>query len=90
MHTLWSWSARMQDEKRAPGKSSKPGTEVRMALVRPAPSARSIEVTATPVAPVETGVHLRVGAVHVEVERGFDGQTLKRVLQVLEERGDAG
>ena len=77
----------MQDEERPPNKVSKAGTQVRMALVRPA---RSIEVTATPVTPAETGVRLRVGAVHVEVERGFDGQTLKRVLQVLEERGAAG
>lgn len=54
-----------------------------MALVRPAPS---IEVSATPVAPVETGVRLRVGTVDVEVERGFHGETLQRVLRVLEER----
>ena len=58
VHTLWSWSARMQDEKRASSKASRPGTEVRMALVRPA---RTIEVTATPVGSVETGVRLRVG-----------------------------
>jgi hypothetical protein len=31
VHMLWSWSARMQDEKRASSKASKPGTEVRMA-----------------------------------------------------------
>ena len=83
MHTLWSWSARMQDEKRAVSTVSKAGREVRMARVRPAPS---IEVTAT-VAPAETAVRLRVGAVQVEVERGFDEHTLMRVLQVLEERG---
>ena len=50
-----------------------------MALVRPV---RSVEITAATVRP--TGVRLSVGAVRVEVERGFDEETLSRVLAVLE------
>ena len=82
LHTLWSWSARMQDEKRAMTTASKVSTEVRMARVVPAPR---VEVAA--LVDDGTGVALRVGRVHIEVERGFDGETLSRVLSVLERRG---
>ncbi len=86
VHTLWYWSARMQDEKRPTSKASKAGAELRMALVRPT---RSVEVTAAPATLAAPGVRLRVGAVHVEVDRGFDGETLMRVLHVLDQRGAA-
>ena len=76
---LWSWSARMQDEKKAARKVAKSGTELRIALVRPA---RPAEITTTTVR--GTGVRLLVGAVRVDVERGFDEETLSRVLAVLE------
>ena len=76
---LWSWSARMQDEKKAARKVAKSGAEIRMALVRPArPPETIMPVTRGP------GVRLSVGAVRVEVERGFDDETLSRVLAVLE------
>jgi hypothetical protein len=76
---LWSWSARMQDEKKAPRNVAKSGAELRMALVRPV---RPTEAVATTMR--GTGVRLSVGAVRVEVERGFDEETLSRVLSVLE------
>ena len=33
-----------------------------------------------------SGIHLTLGDLHVELDRGFDETTLKRVLQILEER----
>ncbi|MCA9535822.1 MAG: hypothetical protein KC593_19185 [Myxococcales bacterium] len=79
LHTMWSWSARMQDEKRASSKVAKSGAELRMALVRPTRPVETIVTVAR-----GTGVRLSVGAVRVEVERGFDEETLSRVLAVLE------
>jgi hypothetical protein len=76
----------MQGEKRLPAQVSKGGTELRMALVRPT---RTAEVVATTVAPAASGVRMRMSGVHVEVDREFDGETLLRVLGVLERRGAA-
>ncbi|MCB9658385.1 MAG: hypothetical protein H6726_12120 [Sandaracinaceae bacterium] len=79
VNRLWSWSARMQDEKKAARKIAKSGAGIRMALVRPTrPTVTATSVTRG------TGVRLSVGAVRVEVERGFDEETLSRVLAVLE------
>ncbi|MBQ6599448.1 MAG: hypothetical protein IJH79_18025 [Lentisphaeria bacterium] len=33
-----------------------------------------------------SGIRLTVGDLHLELDRGFDETTLKRVLQILEER----
>ena len=33
-----------------------------------------------------SGIHLVLGDLHLELDRGFDETTLKRVLQILEER----
>jgi len=33
-----------------------------------------------------SGIHLVLGDLHVELDSGFDETTLKRVLQILEER----
>ena len=33
-----------------------------------------------------SGIHLTLGDLHVELDSGFDETTLKRVLQILEER----
>jgi hypothetical protein len=83
VHVLRSWSARMQDEKKAPGAASKSGAELRMALVRPAGAAT---MAATKPPALGVGVRLRVGEVCVELAPGFDGETLARVLDVLEQR----
>lgn len=83
VHTLRSWSGRMQAEKASPP-PEKAGAELRMALVRPVrPAAPSTMSSAG------TGVRLRVGAVYVEVAPSFDGEMLSRVLDVLEQRGVA-
>ena len=33
-----------------------------------------------------SGIHLALGDLHLELDSGFDETTLKRVLQILEER----
>lgn len=33
-----------------------------------------------------SGIHLALGDLHLELDRGFDETTLKRVLRILEER----
>ena len=83
VHVLRSWSSRMQGEKGSTTTASKSGSELRMALVRPArpaaaPPSSSVGVGA--------GVRLRVGEVCVELARGFDAETLAQVLDVLEHR----
>ena len=35
---------------------------------------------------IVSGIHLVLGDLHLELDRGFDETTLKRVLQILEER----
>ena len=86
VHTLRSWSARMQDEKGETTRVEKAGAELRMALVRPA---RPVAVAAAEISSIGSGVRLRVGAVCVEVAPGFDGATLAQVVDVLEQRGAA-
>lgn len=83
VHTLRSWSGRMQAEKSCPP-PEKAGAELRMALVRPVRTAAPSTVSTT-----GTGVRLRVGSVYVEVAPDFDGETLSHVLGVLEQRGAA-
>jgi hypothetical protein len=83
---LRSWTSKLGlSKRRKPGRLKAMDMLPRLVRVIPRPSNNDVSAVVVRKPTVKAGVRVRVGAMRIEVGVGFDGGTLRSVLQIAHE-----